>query len=96
MLQEPQYTKNQVYNAGKQIVKKDISPEIKKQCLQIIDNWRASHAYPMHAIANTLKKKLKKHKNILIAQRLKRLDTILDKLNRFPQMNLSRMQDLGG
>lgn len=96
MLQAPKYTKNQIDKAGKLIIKTDISPETKKQCIEIIDNWRASHAYPMNSISNTLKRKLRKYKDIITAQRLKRLDTILNKLDRYPEMNLSRMQDLGG
>lgn len=96
MWQELKYSKNQVDMAGKRIINQDLDTEIRKKDLLTIDNWRASHAYPMHAIYNTLKKKLKSHKNIVLAQRLKRLDTILNKLKRFPDMNLSRMQDLGG
>jgi len=34
--------------------------------------------------------------NALIAQRLKRMPSILSKLKRFQNMELSRMQDLGG
>lgn len=33
---------------------------------------------------------------VVVAQRLKRLPTILDKLSRHPNMKLSRMQDIGG
>lgn len=33
---------------------------------------------------------------VIVAQRLKRLPTILDKLGRFPNMKLARMQDIGG
>ena len=32
----------------------------------------------------------------LVAQRLKRVSSIYEKLRRFPKMNLSRMQDIGG
>lgn len=35
-------------------------------------------------------------KDKTIAQRLKRLPTILDKIQRYPEMNLSRMQDVAG
>ena len=34
--------------------------------------------------------------NIIVSQRLKRLPTILDKLNRFDKMKLSRMHDIAG
>jgi putative GTP pyrophosphokinase len=33
---------------------------------------------------------------IIVSQRLKRLPTIMGKLARYPEMNLSRMQDIGG
>jgi putative GTP pyrophosphokinase len=33
---------------------------------------------------------------VIVAQRLKRLPTILDKLGRHPNMKLTRMQDIGG
>ena len=38
----------------------------------------------------------KNDKKIIVAERLKRLSSILSKLNREPEMQLSRMQDLGG
>lgn len=34
--------------------------------------------------------------NAIVAQRLKRLPTIVDKLERYPKMNVTTMQDLGG
>ena len=37
-----------------------------------------------------------KEKNRLIAKRLKRMPTILDKLQRYEDTQLSRMQDIGG
>lgn len=36
------------------------------------------------------------YKNTVVAERLKRLPTIIDKLDRFPHMHLSDMQDIGG
>ena len=46
----------------------------------------------------TLRDKVEKLslKNVIIAQRLKRMPTIIDKLKRYPDMNLSQMQDIGG
>ncbi len=38
----------------------------------------------------------KGHEDIIVAERLKRLDSILNKLNREPSMSLWTMQDLGG
>jgi hypothetical protein len=38
----------------------------------------------------------KVYEHALVAQRLKRVPSIISKLERFPSMNLSRMQDIGG
>ena len=43
-----------------------------------------------------LKKQVNDIEGSIVVQRLKRLDTIVDKLKRFPEMSLYRMQDLGG
>ena len=38
----------------------------------------------------------KRNPDAIVVQRLKRLESIMGKLERFPDMNLYRMQDLGG
>jgi ppGpp synthetase/RelA/SpoT-type nucleotidyltranferase len=65
--------------------------------LVVINNWRACHSYPLHAIKMTLLSRAKKvNKGALIAQRLKRLPSIALKLEQNPNMKLSQMQDIGG
>ncbi|HJW34233.1 MAG TPA: RelA/SpoT domain-containing protein [Holophagaceae bacterium] len=61
----------------------------------VIDEWRAAH----RAVLNTFKANLIRRgrgKGVTFAQRHKRKRTIFDKLNRFPSMNLSRMDDVAG
>ena len=96
MWKEIKYSKEQINKAGETIIKKSISEEERQQCLEVIDNWRAAHAFPMNTFAVNLKKKTGDRPGIIVVQRLKRLDTIVEKLERFPNMRLSRMQDLGG
>lgn len=96
MWKEVKYSKEQINKAGETIIKKGISEEERQQCLEVIDNWRAAHAFPMNTFAVNLKKKTGDRPGIIVVQRLKRLDTIVEKLERFPNMRLSRMQDLGG
>lgn len=96
MWKEIKYSKKQIDKAGQTIIKEGISEEERKQCLEIIDNWRAVHAFPMNTFAINLKKKIGGRMGPIVVQRLKRLDTIVEKLARFPDMQLSRMQDLGG
>lgn len=62
----------------------------------VIDNWRAAHAYPMHVIYTHLRRLARNHTDITVAERLKRLDSIVNKLVREPTMSLWTMQDLGG
>ena len=91
--EKPIYAKKQIERAGKALSKSDLSEQEKKNALKILDNWRASHAYPLQVIANNLRRN---NPNAIVVQRLKRLESIVEKLKRFPDMNLYRMQDLGG
>jgi hypothetical protein len=65
--------------------------------LSIAGNWRSSHGYPLHVFKTMLRGRAKKvDPRALVAQRLKRLPSIITKLQRFRAMQLSTMQDLGG
>lgn len=99
---EPKYSRSQVDKAG-QLLAEDadksdaVSPEEWDQALAIINNWRSSHGYPLYMIGKTLLRRARKvDEKALVAQRLKRLDSISLKLRRFEKMQLSRMQDIGG
>ena len=65
--------------------------------LEIINNWRSSHNFPLNTFHVGLKRRASKidHKCIT-AQRIKRISSIEHKLIRFPTMTLSQMQDIGG
>lgn len=89
----PKYFGNQIDKAGKIIANSNSSEQDKKAALEILNNWRASHAYPLQVITNNLRRK---NPNAIVVQRLKRLDSIIAKLERNPEMSLYRMQDLGG
>lgn len=63
----------------------------------VLANWRACHNYPINTFQATLRSRLKAiDKNAAVAQRLKRLPSIVLKLQRFEGMQLARMQDIGG
>jgi putative GTP pyrophosphokinase len=63
----------------------------------LANRWRACHAYPLNTFQATLRTKLKGYKGSpLVAQRLKRMPTLVDKLKRYPQMKLVTMQDIAG
>lgn len=92
--QEPLYSRNKVKKAGKAVICPDISPEEYNESTAIVNNWRASHAYPLQSIYVSLKRNGKE--DYLYAQRLKRISSIKHKLNRWSNMKLDSMQDIGG
>lgn len=93
---KPEYTKKQINEAGNVMRIGNASEAERKQALEIIDNWRAAHAYPLHVFYMNLRGKAGSRSDILVAERLKRLDSIVGKLQRESSMQLYRMQDLGG
>jgi ppGpp synthetase/RelA/SpoT-type nucleotidyltranferase len=96
------YSKKKVNWAGNILINENSSTKGKEEALRILDNWRAIHRYPMHIFKKRLKLVSEKiDKNAVSVQRLKRLPSILKKLQRVysgekPSMKLSRMQDIAG
>lgn len=67
------------------------------EALEIVNNWRSSHSWPLLSTRLSLMARAKKvHDEALISQRLKRLPAILSKLRRFKKMKFTQMQDIGG
>lgn len=94
----PDYSKAQVNRVGKKFARQNfLGPEDIFESYDILTNWRSCHGYPINTFQSTLRTKLKLiDKNAIVAQRLKRLPSIVAKLRRFPNMALSQMQDIGG
>lgn len=78
--------------------------ELRDESIKVIQNYRETHLYPLMLIRNHLSHPVRKvSKQAIIARRLKRLATIIDKLER-PTLDgkqantirLTRMQDIGG
>jgi len=62
----------------------------------VITNWRLSHAYPLNTFQMTLRNRSKTMPNAVVAQRIKRPDSIESKLRRYDDLKLSAIQDIGG
>jgi len=96
------YSKKKVEWAGNILINKASSEEDRNEAIRILDNWRAIHRYPMHIFKKRLKEVSEKMDNsALSVQRLKRLPSIIKKLQRAyqgdkPTMKLSQMQDIAG
>lgn len=63
--------------------------------LKVIEEWRAAHRSVLNTFQAILRTRTK-GTNISVAQRHKRRNTIFDKLQRLPRMQLARMDDVAG
>ncbi|MFC1976758.1 GTP pyrophosphokinase family protein [Chloroflexota bacterium] len=97
---KPKYSQQEVNWAGRFLVSYDGSTEQEKEffrAVEIIDNFRAAHAFPLNTLQHRLRVLVHPiDANAIVAQRLKRLFSIVNKLDRFPSMTLWQMQDIGG
>lgn len=92
----PEYAKRQINDAGDVIRDENATEQEYTEALKVVDNWRSAHAYPLHVFYINLRRKAESKPEILVAERLKRLDSIVSKLQRENGMQLYRMQDIGG
>lgn len=93
----PLHARGEVDRAGRTLVDPAADIMTYHAALPIVNNWRSSHSWPLNSFQTTLRSRAKAvDARALIAQRLKRLASIESKLRRFPHMQLSQMQDLGG
>ncbi len=96
------YSKSKVDWAGDTLSNRPTDPKKHNEALEILTNWRAIHSYPLHVFKQRLKRVSEKvDEDALVVQRLKRLPSILKKLQRRyhgnePTMKLSQMQDIAG
>ena len=61
----------------------------------MLEAWRIAHRRVINTFQALLRTRAR-NENVEVAQRLKRRRTIMDKLSRFPQMELAQMQDVAG
>ena len=92
----PEYSKNSINKAGRNLAKNILKGGDYRNAAEIVNAWRTCHAYPLSTFNATLRRKTANYRGAVVAQRLKRLPTIIDKLQRQPTMDLTRMQDIGG
>lgn len=92
----PEYTNSQVAHAGNMVRKGRITD----RCEKIIENWRSSHNHVLNTWWVILFHRIQKLKiDATAGQRLKRRNTIYDKLTNRPEMpgmSLRRMYDIAG
>lgn len=93
----PNFSRKGINRAGAVLIDVNADFDTFYEALGLIYHWRTCHAYPVNTFQATLRARLKKIcPDALVAQRLKRVPSIVKKLERNPGMQLSRMQDIGG
>lgn len=93
----PNFSRKGINRAGAVLIDTTVPEDAFFDAVTLINHWRACHAYPVNTFQSTLRSRLKKIcPDALVAQRLKRVPSIVTKLERNPGMQLSRMQDIGG
>ena len=84
-------SKKQVRKAGNVLcgLSNDLTLET---AMDILSMWRSKHAYPINSLQNYLRRVLSRNKfqNTIVAQRLKRTPSIVEKLKRFENMSLEQ------
>jgi ppGpp synthetase/RelA/SpoT-type nucleotidyltranferase len=96
----PQYSRDIVDDAGRLLISDNtvVLIEERNRALEIINNWRSSHSFPLQCLKMLLGSRARKRDGqAIIAQRLKRLQSIDAKLRQHSNwMKLTQMQDIGG
>ena len=91
------YGRHQIDKAGETILSSKDSNEV-STAIDKVNDWRTLHLTALDALQNTLIPLLRKKKVSIdfTSRRLKRLTSILYKLDINPEMKLGGMQDIGG
>jgi ppGpp synthetase/RelA/SpoT-type nucleotidyltranferase len=93
----PEHSNKRVQRASRTIGKGTGTPDEINEARDILSNYRLAHAFPLNAVTMTVRQRaLDVNPDAVVAERRKRLPTILDKLKRHPTMSVTTMQDLGG
>ncbi len=87
----PAYSKKQITKAGARIA----AGVVEFADVLKLENWRASHAWVINTFQVNLRRR-SRGREIVVGTRLKRRATIVNKLRRFPNMQLGRMHDIAG
>jgi len=94
---KPEYERYEVDAAGVNLIDTDAAIFERIEAVDIVNNWRSAHYFPLNAIQIGLRQKARQIKcRCLVAQRIKRRAAIEEKLRRLTWLSLSDMQDIGG
>lgn len=91
------YSKKQIRRAGDNLAAGSLSGTEKLEALQIVGHWRAAHIEPLRKTLSMLEEVCGQDESTILVSRLKRIDTIINKLSR-PGYNfiLTTLRDIAG
>jgi ppGpp synthetase/RelA/SpoT-type nucleotidyltranferase len=91
------FSNKQINKAGKALAEADIASEEYSAALEAVNAWRSEHRFALEQFRDLLMEKARAIDiNFIFASRLKKIDSIKEKLRREENMQLSKMQDIGG
>jgi hypothetical protein len=90
------YSKNQINRAGDILKAESDEPSERQEAAHLLTAWRLAHGETLQEFSHRIQPLLDQQPEAILAQRIKRLPSILGKLKRYPQIKLSKMQDLVG
>ncbi|WP_333666600.1 RelA/SpoT domain-containing protein [Acinetobacter guillouiae] len=93
------FSKKDVVRAGEALINDDLTKddEAFQHTMAVLTYWRNSHIVPLNLAHDLLHRFIHRiDKKAFVAKRLKRFDSVKKKLQRFEQMQLKNMQDIGG
>lgn len=88
---EPRFSKGEVRRAGDRFREGTATDHDD----MVLENWRAAHGRIINVFQANLRRRCRESEHP-VGQRLKRRPTIIDKLTRYPDMSLARMNDIAG
>lgn len=93
-----EYSRKEIGRAGERLVQQALNSEgFNEQDVEKLHAWRMLHLYPLNRLKFFVGREAKLvEENMLTSSRIKRFPSIINKLQRFPEMKLHKMQDLGG
>ena len=90
-------SKNQIRKLGKALREESKTKSISSDSLLKLQEFRVSYKNSLSTIFNILAEESKKvRKSRVVTYRIKRIESIISKLNRFPNMELGKMIDVAG
>lgn len=93
----PEFAASVVDSAGRTLIDRAAPERDQAEALAVINQWRSSHSFPLNTWQINLRRCSRSvDPGCVVVQRLKRLPSVRHKLERYPNLRLSRVQDIGG